>query len=153
MYWNPWDEIERMHKEMDRLFGSMFEYNDKPLIGHRGGKYDLVNSEHRTPRCHVQETENNIEATFELPGVQKKDIELNITDESAEIKVEKKIEKKEGKGENKSYYSHAESFYRSITFPKPVDSSKATAEYENGVLRLKAPKKEKESGGRRLQIN
>jgi HSP20 family protein len=151
MYWDPFEELDRMHEEMDRLFRRSFGH-ERPLLEHDGkGNTQLVA---RTPVYHMQETESGIIAAFELPGVNKADIELNVEDDSIELKVESKTEKKHEDKDKKStsYFMHKSSFYRKVPLPKQIESSKATAEYKDGVLRIEAPKKAESSGGKRLQI-
>lgn len=48
----------------------------------------------RLPVADIQETENSVIAAFELPGVSKENIELNITEDRIEVKVKRKLEKK-----------------------------------------------------------
>ena len=88
MFWDPFDELERMHEEMNRLFR-------RPLLEDKKGNELVKFSGFRTPKCNMYETDKSVVATFELPGVEKKDIELNISDDRFEVKVEKKAEKEE----------------------------------------------------------
>ncbi len=162
MYWDPFEELERMHEEIDRLFRRSFMQfmpelsKERALLGYDSSNRDLMTYskelDFRRPVCHLQETENNIVAAFELPGVNKEDIVLNVDDNSVELKVESKNEKKH-EDKDKKFYSFAmQRFYRRIQLPKEVDSSKAVAEYKDGILRVEMPKKEKDTGKKRLQI-
>lgn len=152
MYWDPFDELDRMHEEMDRLFRRSFYTSETPLLEH-SGKNAVAEKSMRTPVCHMHETEGSIIASFELPGVSKDDIELNLNDDSLELKVETKKEEKKNGNDNKSYSFSRQSFYRRIAFPQEIDAGKASAEYKNGILRLELPKKEQlENKSRRLQI-
>ena len=154
MYWDPFEEINRMHEEMDKIFSKYFwdAPAHRPLIGHKGS--DIVPTRGtRTPRCNLQETESQMIATFELPGVNKGDIELIVDDDHIELKVESKQEKKNKKKDSYSYMSQSTSFQRYISLPKEVDSNKAKAEYKNGVLRVEVPKKHKtKSKEKRIDI-
>ena len=141
MYWDPFDEI---HEEMDRMFRTFWGGHSRPMIAHKGHKQDLMHKEgFRCPRCHLQETESKIIATFELPGVSKADIELLVDDDHLELKVVSKVEKKEKQKEGYHYASHKQSFFRKIPLLKKVDSDKAEAEYKNGILKVEVPKKKK----------
>ena len=95
MYWDPFDELDRMHEEMDRVFGHFFAGPKRQMIGHKGKNAVMPKQGFRSPMCHLQETENNLIATFEIPGVEKGDIDLLIDDDHLEVKVESKVEKKE----------------------------------------------------------
>lgn len=163
MYWDPFEELERMHEEIDRLFRKSFlEFMPEVKYGNRKDlldydKKDLVPMENRlikfrTPVCHLQETENKIIASFELPGVDKKDIDLNVDDNTIELKVESKDEKKHEDNEKKMYSYRMQSFFRRIPLSIEVDSSKATAEYKDGMLRVEIPKKQNDKNKKKLEI-
>ncbi|MBI3035314.1 Hsp20/alpha crystallin family protein [Candidatus Woesearchaeota archaeon] len=83
---NIFDEIE---KELDLVCG-----NSNCVAVIKKPEQDLEGIA-RLPVADVAETENSIIATFELPGVSKEEIELNVTDDRVEVKVERKVEKKE----------------------------------------------------------
>lgn len=139
MWWNPFDEFDEM---FERIWGRP----GRTLLPHykEGEKGELT--PYRSPVTDLYETDKSIVATMELPGVNKEDIELNVTDNQIEVKVEKKIEKEE-KDKKKGYYryeSRCKSFYRSIPLPVEVDASKAEATYKDGVLKVELPKKFKE---------
>ncbi len=150
MYWDPFDELDRMHKEMDRMFGRFLGRYDKPMIGHIGHKHEITPYKgFRTPLCNMQETESKIIATFELPGVDKADIDLVVDDDHLELSVESKVEKKEKQKQGYHYTAHRQSFYRKVPLPKIVESDKAEAEYKNGILRVEIPKKYKDKKKKR----
>lgn len=104
------------------------------------------------------ETENEVVVTAELPGVEKQDIKLHVTDEGISIKVARKEAKeKEEKEEKKGYYayyssSRFEGFSEYVSFEVPVDASKTKASFKNGVLEVRIPKK-KVTGGREVKID
>ncbi|NTV23174.1 MAG: Hsp20/alpha crystallin family protein [Nanoarchaeota archaeon] len=144
MYWDPFDELERMHEEMDRLFTANFGPSQRKMLGY-GGTMQPVKAGARVPVCHLHETESAIVAAFELPGVEKKDIDLHVGDKSIELKVESETKKED---RNMSSYSR-QSYFRTIPLPKEVMADKAQAEYKDGVLRVEIPKKEKETVNRK----
>ncbi|MCX8147079.1 MAG: Hsp20/alpha crystallin family protein [Candidatus Woesearchaeota archaeon] len=142
MDWSDWsifDEMKRMREEMDRLFEEFFN-RKRQLIEHKGKKEERGIMSYRSPVTNVYETENSVVAAIELPGVEKNDIELNVTENMLEVKAERKLEKEIKKKGVYSYSSAARSFYRSFTLPAKVDASKAKAEYKNGILRVEMPK-------------
>jgi HSP20 family protein len=88
------------------------------------------------------ESDKEIITTAEMPGLEKQDIKINVTEDMLEISAEtKQEEKKEEKG-----YIYRErrsgSYYRAISLPSTVDSDNSKATYENGVLEIKMPKTE-----------
>jgi HSP20 family protein len=154
MIWDPFEEIARMHEEIDRLFSRVVR-GTTPLLGTRGmkGKELAEYGYMRTPISNVYETENSVIATFELPGVEKKDIELNVNDSDIEVKVKKNVEKELRKKGVYSYERSAQQFYRRIPLPVQVKPEQVKAEYKNGVLRVEIPKAKKtESKKKKIQI-
>ena len=87
----------------------------------------------------VVETDNAIEVSIELPGMEMKDIEVTVNDDMLTVKGEKKIERQV---EKKGYYLSERSYgaiYRTIPLPPGVDGEKAQASFKNGVLTIKLP--------------
>ncbi|MSU88760.1 Hsp20 family protein [Rhodobacteraceae bacterium 2CG4] len=90
-------------------------------------------------RSDVVETEDAIEVSIELPGMDMKDIDVTVTDDMMTIKGEKKVERQEDK---KGYYLSERSYgaiYRTIPLPPGVDGEKAQASFRNGVLTVRLP--------------
>ncbi len=140
MVWNTWNEFERMQEEMDRLSRKLIGGRDDRLML-SGPKGEVIPATYlRTPVFHVKETEDKVLAKIEIPGIDKKDIELHIAKDHIEIRAEKKAEKEVKGKEEYSYFSHSSSFYRMIPLPSEIDEDKATATYENGILKLEMPK-------------
>jgi HSP20 family protein len=97
----------------------------------------------RIPVTDVVETENSVIATFELPGVEKQNIQLNVTEDTVEVKVEKKAEKEIKDKETYSYEMRSQSFYSALPLPAEVVAENADASYKNGILRVEIPKAKK----------
>ncbi len=136
MYWDPFEEMKKIRREMDFMFERLFKrefrlpYKDKELAI-------------RQPLSDIVEKGDDVIVTLEMPGVDKKDIILNITDEYIEVKTEKKEEFRiEKKGLHK-YERSYKGYHRVLPLPTKVDADKAIAEYKNGILKIIIPKKEK----------
>ena len=92
------------------------------------------------PSMDLSETDKVIEITVELPGLEKKDVELNITDNLLTIRGEKKSEREE---KNKDYHLVERSFgsfARSVELPAGVKPEDITAEIAKGVLKVTVQK-------------
>jgi HSP20 family protein len=92
------------------------------------------------PSMDIGETDKVIEITAELPGLEKKDVELNVTDNLLTIRGEKKNEREE---KNKDYHLVERSygsFSRSVELPSGVKVEDITAEIANGVLKVTVQK-------------
>lgn len=136
-----WEEMRRMREEMDQLFRELQDrfYSGERMLPTPGEKLPAL----RTAVADVQETDEHIIATVELPGMKKDDITLTLTETSLEVKAETKEEKKEEREGYKSYRSRYTGFYRKLPLPAAIKSENAKAAYKNGVLEVKMPKIEK----------
>jgi len=123
-----WDEWRRFQEEMERSFRNLFPIEKEGV---------------RTPISDVYETENSVIAVFEIPGVEKEDIELMVSEDRIEVSTKKKKEEEEKKKGYYRYEAEAKAYYRMISLPAKVIPEKAEATYKNGVLRVEIPKKEK----------
>jgi HSP20 family protein len=106
------------------------------------GEREVLPAESRKPFIDVIETDKEVIATAEMPGLEKPDIKINLAEDRLEISAETKHEeKKEEKG-----YIYRErrsgSYYRAISLPSPVDPDNSRASYKNGVLEIKMAKTE-----------
>jgi len=94
------------------------------------------------PSVDVKEEDDQVIVAAELPGIDQKDIDVEVTQDSVRIAGEKR---KEQKKEEKGYY-HRETSYgafeRIIDLPAAVDEDKAEAEFSKGILTIKLPKSE-----------
>jgi len=97
------------------------------------------------PRINVSETEKELKVTAELPGMEKKDVSVEVDNGMLTIKGEKKQET-EDKGEKWYRVERVTgSFYRSVALNVDVDAAKCKATLDNGVLKVSLPKKEEKS--------
>ena len=103
-------------------------------------------------KVEVKESNGDYSVQAEMPGVKKEDINVQIDGNRVAISAEVKRESEEKEGErvlrSERYYG---SVARSFTLASEVDESRATASFEDGVLKLTLPKKAAPSA-KRLQI-
>jgi HSP20 family protein len=104
------------------------------------------------PQLDVTETDKEIKICAELPGIESKDLDINVTDDTLTISGEKRSERSSGeKGRHWTERSYG-SFERTIPLPTEVDGDKAKTEFKNGVLRITLPKR-KGAKARAKKIN
>jgi HSP20 family protein len=137
-----WDDFRRFEEMMNRMFEEFWGRPSRRRLLPGGERGVVVPAEYREPFIDVIETDKEVIATAEMPGLEKQDIKINVTEDRLEISAETKHEeKKEEKG-----YVYRErrsgSYYRAISLPSPVDPDKSKASYKNGVLEIKMPKTE-----------
>jgi HSP20 family protein len=92
------------------------------------------------PSMDVAETEKEIEITAELPGLEEKDVEINVADNVLTIKGEKKSEKEEKEKDYHLVERSYGSFSRTIELPTGTDVDKIKASISKGVLKVVVPK-------------
>lgn len=122
-----------LHREIDRLFD---DFTRGTLAGFPQGQDRLV------PSMDVTETDKEIVVATELPGLERKDIDISIDDDVLTIRGEKKMQE-EKKDDKKNYHITERSygaFYRALQLPGGVDPAKVQAAMQNGVLKITIPK-------------
>lgn len=126
------DPFTLMRREMDRLFDSYSRDWPAPAIA-KG----LM-----SPKVDVAETGKGLEISAELPGIEQKDISLDLTDGILTLQAEHQAEKEE-KDEKKQFHvveRSRGSFMRRFAVPFEPDADKVQASFENGVLKIEVPR-------------
>ena len=142
-YRGPFQELDRMRSEMDRLWDSFFE--DRPTVRRGDWMGEWL------PSLDFSETKNEFVVKAEVPGMSPKDIDISMTNGVLTIHGEKKQEKEE-KEENYHFVErNYGSFSRSIRLPGEVQGDKIKAACKDGVLKVTLPKSE-ESKKKELKI-
>ena len=98
-----------------------------------------------TPRLDMFEEDNELVIKAELPGIRKKDLDINLDGDVLTIKAEKKEEKEEKGEEGTTHYTRERRFgqyIRYMTLPSRVDSEKASTTLKKGLLEIRLPKAE-----------
>ncbi|KOP27647.1 heat-shock protein [Hapalosiphon sp. MRB220] len=132
--YNPWQEINSLQRQLNRLFD---DENFTPSKLWEDGSV-------KVPAAELQETEKAILLKLEIPGIEAKDLDIQVTEESVYISGERKSETKtEEKGYTRSEF-HYGKFQRVIPLPARIQNTNVTAEYKDGILNLTLPKTEAE---------
>lgn len=132
-----------LHRQMNRLFDDLFDQGPRPAAD--GGLATLVG----WPQIEIEQNQDRIQVTAELPGVDEKDIELSIEDGVLTLSGEKRSERKDENGYSERSYGR---FERRVSLPSNVDDEKCSAEFNNGVLTISIPRAEEKSRGRRIPL-
>lgn len=131
-----WDPFADLRGTMDRLFDEGFSRPWRLIPAANGDGYEA------TFPLEVSETDGELEVKAALPGVKPEEVDITVQNDVLTIKAEHKDTSEEKK---RDYYRREiryGAFHRSMTLPVSVDSDKAEARYENGILILKLPKAE-----------
>jgi HSP20 family protein len=129
--WEPFREIDSLQREMNRLFDTLTPAPSKEL-----GTF--------IPPAELHETPEAFQIKLEVPGMEAKDLDIEVTADSLTIKGERKSETKtEEKGYMRTEFRYGQ-FRRVIPLTAPVQNDKVEAEYKDGILNLNLPKAESE---------
>jgi HSP20 family protein len=131
--WTPIRSMLSFRDEMDRLLDDFY--------GKMAPAGDVYEGDWR-PAMDIKETDDEITASLELPGLDREDIKVSVKGDVLTVSGEKKQEVTETK-ENVHRIERSYGFFkRSVVLPMEVDSDKVKASFKNGVLRVKMPKLE-----------
>lgn len=132
--WNPYEEMQRMQKEMEQLFGDSFS---------RFHLNTPQGSLSKTPDIDLQEKSDRYIVTVNAPGADESSIVVKLEDQVLHISI--KTEHADDKTDDKNgHYSYRErfmgKFHRALTLPGPANAAKMKTDYRNGVLTITIPK-------------
>jgi HSP20 family protein len=120
----PWQELNTFQRQIDSLF------EQKTTA--------------KTPVAELHETEAALILKLELPGVEAKDVDIQVSEKAVSIRAERKTETKtEELGNFRSEFYHGK-FQRVIPLPARIQNTDVKAEYKDGILNLTLPKAETE---------
>lgn len=140
------DVLQSLRQSMNRVFDDFTLGWNVPAMFERTSSIYM-------PRVDVEETQTELVYTAELPGMDVKDIEINLVRDNLLIKGEKKEEKEEKTmGYHRIERSYG-SFERVLPVPCEIDEDKIEARYQDGVLRVKLGKnKHSKNGIKKVKI-
>ncbi len=131
--WEPFREVGRLRREMDRLWEDFFG---------PGPRMPRLWTEEWTPAVDVAETPEQVTVKAEMPGIDPKEIDISLVGDLLTVKGEKKSEREEKKENYQLVERSYGSFSRALRLPAAVDADKIEAKYDKGVLTITCPKKE-----------
>lgn len=133
--WEPFQEVDSLQKEMNRLFNAL-----TPSSMTNGEK--LGSS--FVPAAEMTETPEAIHLKLEVPGLEAKDLDIQVSVDSVSISGERKSETRtEEKGVTRTEFRYGQ-FRRVIPLTARIDNKNVTADYKDGILNLTLPKAEEE---------
>ncbi|MEM9510444.1 MAG: Hsp20/alpha crystallin family protein [Cyanobacteria bacterium P01_E01_bin.35] len=130
--WQPFTEINNLQREMNSLFDSIVPTDTD------------IKSSGFIPAAEMSETNEAVHLKLEVPGLDAKDIDIQVAAESIAISGERRTETKtETDGMTRSEFRYG-SFRRVLPLPSRVKNTEVKAEYQDGILNLTLPKAEAE---------
>jgi len=125
------DPLSYVQSQINRMFDDLWS----------GAQWPAETGRMFSPQVEIKETDKEIQVCAELPGIESKDLDVNLSDNELNIRGEKRSERESD--EKGRYWSERTygSFERTIPLPTEVDGDKAKSEFKNGVLRITLPKR------------
>ena len=134
--WNSYDDVFNFQRDVDRLFNQF--WSDLPTRTAAGPATS-------SPSFHVNQTEDGWRVDVPLPGIDPKDVSLEVAGNNLTIRAEGPREGRDSNDQNVSRYE------QTLMIPQFLDLEKLTASHRHGMLRLALPLKESVKP-RRVQI-
>jgi len=129
--WEPFREFATLQDRMNRLFRESYNENQDQSL----------TTSSFAPAVDVYEDEHNVTLKIEVPGIEEKDIDVRIENNTLTVHGERKIEKEEKEENYRRVERQYGSFTRTFNLPTTVDAEKVSANYDKGVLKISLPKK------------
>ncbi|MDJ0577047.1 MAG: Hsp20/alpha crystallin family protein [Xenococcaceae cyanobacterium MO_234.B1] len=127
--YNPWQEFSSLQRQLNRLF-------DDVMIPESWGDFGNLA---KVPAAELTETDDALHLKLEVPGMEAKDLDIQVTADSVSISGERKSEtKSEENGRTRSEFRYGK-FSRVIPLPARIQNTNVTAEYKDGILNLTLP--------------
>jgi HSP20 family protein len=140
----PFREFSTLQDRMNRLFRET--YNNE------GGQDQSLTASNFAPAVDVYEDEHNVTLKIEVPGIDEKDIDIRLENNTLTVHGERKIEKEEKEENYRRVERQYGAFTRTFTLPPTVDAEKVSANYDKGVLKVVLPKKA-EAKPKQIKVN
>ena len=139
--WEPFRELTSLQSRVSRLFEQQYANGQESLT-----KGAFV------PPVDVYEDEHGIQLKLEVPGIEEKDLDVKVENNVLTISGERKFEKEEKEENFRRVERRYGSFVRSFTLPNTVNTEDVTADYSNGVLKVKLAKRA-EAKPKQIKVN
>jgi len=143
--WDPWEEERRVRRIMRRLMSRAWEPFSRPFNPEFWKEFKEEMRYDSFP-VDLSETDSELVLNADLPGFEKGDLKINVTDDTIDILAQRKEEKKEI---TKTMYRRERAMgalRRSMNLPVIVDPESVIAEFKNGVLTVRMKKKKVKKG-------
>lgn len=131
--WNPLQDLMVLQDRMNRLFEDATQRRTQ--TGGEGG--DEFERADWTPAADIYETETGYSIAIDLPGIKREALEIDIDDNRLLIKGTRIVEEAQARRSERPRGR----FVRTFTVPTSVDQSRIGAEYKDGVLQIRLPKR------------
>src|SRR5712671_4691404 len=144
--WEPFREFSTMQDRVNRM-NRLFRESYSPEAPE-----EALTTTSFAPPVDIYEDEHNITLKVDVPGIDEKDIDVRIENNTLTVHGERKIEKEEKEENFRRVERQYGSFTRTFNLPTTVDAENIQADYEKGVLKIKLAKKA-EAKPKQIKVN
>ena len=137
----PYREFTTLQDRLNRLFQSSI-----------GDSQEALTNSSFAPAVDVYEDEHTVSLKIEVPGIDEKDLDIRVENNTLTVHGERKFEKEEKEENFRRVERQYGSFTRSFTLPTTVDADKVSASSDKGVLKISLPKKA-EAKPKQIKVN
>jgi HSP20 family protein len=138
--WDPFREVVALQNRVNSLFREMND-GDSPLT-----------AASFVPAVDIYEDAKKVVLKLEVPGIEEKDLDIRVENNTLTVKGERKFEKEEKEENFHRIERRYGSFYRAFTLPSTVDTEHVGASYNAGILKLELSKKP-EAQPKQIKVN
>lgn len=139
--WDPFREFSTLQDRMNRMFRDSY-----------GDREEALTTSTFAPPVDVYEDEHNVTLKIEVPGIDEKDLDVRVENNTLTVHGERKFEKEEKEENFRRVERQYGSFTRSFTLPNTVDTDSIQAAYEKGILKIQLAKKA-EAKPKQIKVN
>jgi HSP20 family protein len=139
--WDPFREFSTLQDRMNRLFRDSY-----------GDREEALTTSTFAPPVDVYEDEHNVTLKIEVPGIDEKDIDVRVENNTLTVHGERKFEKEEKEENFRRVERQYGSFTRSFTLPNTVSTENIHATYDKGLLKIQLAKKA-EARPKQIKVN
>src|SRR5271168_4521345 len=130
----PFREFSTLQDRINRVFRESYGHGP-------AGQDESLTTSSFAPAVDVYEDEHTVTLKIEVPGIDEKDIDVRLENNTLTVHGERKLEKEEKEENYRRVERQYGSFTRSFTLPNTVDAEGVSAQYDKGVLKIKLAKK------------
>ena len=141
--WDPFRELSTIQERMNRLLRGSYSPE---------GPEEALTTTSFAPPVDIYEDEHDITLKMEVPGIDEKDIDVRMENNTLTVQGVRKIEKEEKEENFRRVERQYGNFTRSFTVPNSVNPEQVSADYEKGVLKIKLAKKA-EAKPKQIKVN
>jgi len=140
--WEPYRELTLLQNRLSRLFEERYG----------NGREDSLTAGAFVPPVDVYEDEHSIQLKLEVPGIDQKDLDVKVENNVLTVSGERKFEREEKEENFRRVERRYGSFTRSFTLPNTVNAEDVSADYTDGVLKIKLGKRA-EARPKQIKVN